>query len=430
MRLMRSLICLFLAIPAFADTVVFRNVSVITMTSPKVLEKQTVVVKDGKIESISNEAVAPKGATVIDGTGKFLIPGLGDMHVQIPAVDAKGGLMQDVLTMLMANGVTTARGMWGYAGQLAIREKARTGQIVSPALFLAGTPLSRQTVASPEDAAARVRQQKKEGWDLVKIHDGLTLAEYDAIAKTAGEEKMRFGGHVPQSVDLPHAIEMGQDTIDHLDAFWGYLQTPKGPVDEKKLAAIAQKLEEAGMYVVPTNALAEITFGTQPIETLSAYPEIKYSPQAAVDVWAKSYELRVQRIPRDQATNVVNNNRRILRVLTDTGVPLLLGTNALEQYLEPGYSVMREMVSLSGAGLTPYEILRTATVNPATYLGRSDIGTIEAGNRADLVLLDASPLADVANIGKVRGVMLGGRWYTRQQLDDALKLIREKYRFD
>ena len=429
MRLLRILICILLAVPSLAGTVVFRNVSVIPMTSPKVLEKQSVVVKDGLIQSISKSPRVPENATVIDGTGKFLMPGLADMHVHVPAVDAKGGLMHDVLTMLVANGVTTARGMWGAPGQLEIREKAKLGQVVSPALFLAGPVFSNETVASPEEAIARVRAQKKEGWDLIKIHDGLTLEQYDAIVKTARAEGMRFGGHVPAAAGLSHALDMKQETIEHMDAFAVELRTAKGPVDEKKLAEIVRKFKDGGVWIVPTIAQSEITFGATPLETLNAYPEVKYAPKAAVDVWAASYNARVDAISRDQAANVVANNRRILRALRDAGVPILLGTDALQQYTEPGFSVAHEMTSLRGAGLTPYEVLRTATVNPAKYLGKqSSIGTIEAGKRADLVLLDASPLADVANISKVSGVMVSGHWYSRDQLDALLKKIVEKYR--
>lgn len=428
MRILRVLTCFLLAVPAIADTVVFRNVSVITMTSPKVLAKQTVIVKDGRIDSIAPKAAVPKGAKVIDGTGRFLIPGLADMHVHVPAVEAKGGLMQDVLTMLVANGVTTTRGMLGSPGQLEIREKARKGQIVSPSLFLAGPPISSLSVATPEEAAARVQEQKQQGWDMIKVHDGLTLAEYDAVAKTARELKVRFGGHVALEVPLPHAVEMGQETIEHMDPFIVYLETAKGPVNEQKLAGLLQKMKAAGTWVVPTSAVSEITFGAMPIEKLKAYPEVKYSPLAAVEVWEKTYEARLKYIPRDQATNIVTNNRRILRALRDAGVRLMLGTDSLEQFVEPGFSVMREMVSLRNAGLTPFEILQTATVNPAIYLGKEkEMGTIERGKRADLVLLDADPLLDVANVAKVRGVMLGGRWFGRDQLDEALGKIVEKY---
>lgn len=428
MRVLRYLTCFLLAVPALADTVVFRNINVIPMTSSNVLQKQSVVVKDGRIASISKKPVIPKGAKVVDGTGKFLIPGLADMHVHVPAVDAKGDLMQDVLTMLVANGVTTARGMWGLPGHLDVRSKARLGQIVSPRLFLAGPPSSNLNIGSAQEVVDRVRLQKQEGWDLVKVHDGLTPEQYDALANTARAVKIRFAGHVPLAVPLPRAIEAGQESIEHMDPFLVYLETAKGPVDEQKLAALASQLEEAGTWVTPTLAHAEITWGATSLDTLKAYEEIKYSPDLAVESWVKAYDERVRRIPRGPATNVVGNNRRIIKALNDTGVRMLLGTDALQQFIEPGFSVMREMESLRRAGLTPYQILRTATVNPAIYLGEEDSsGTIETGKRADLVVLDANPLADVTNIAKVRGVMVGGRWYTREQLDEALKRVHEKY---
>jgi imidazolonepropionase-like amidohydrolase len=426
MRLLKILTCLLLAVPAVAETIVFRNVSVIPMTSPRVLEKQSVVVRDGRIQLISKTPAIPKGATVIDGTGKFLIPGLADMHVHVPAVDAKGDLLPDTLLMLLANGVTTARGMFGFPGQLAVREKAKNGELVSPTLYLAGPVFSNTTVATPEEVVARVRQQKKEGWDLLKVHDGLTVAQYDALAKTARAEGMRFGGHLP--VPLDHAIEMGQETFEHMDGFVDAEDT-KGPIGDQKLAALVKKSKDAGIWIVPTLAMVEGVYGVTPLETLQAYPELKYSPQAAVDVWTTRYNERLAQLSRRVASNVIANRRRIFRAMHGAGVKILLGTDSLQEFLEPGFSVLHEMESMRAAGLTPYEILRTATVTPGQYFAKQDsFGTIEPGKRADLVLLDGNPLADIANIAKISGVMARGRWYSREQLDVGLKRVTEKYR--
>jgi len=432
MRLLKTLICLLLTVPAVAETIVFRNVTVIPMTSPRVMEKQSVVVRDGRIQSISKTPAVPKDATIIDGTGKFLIPGLADMHVHVPPVDAKADLMSDTLLMLLANGVTTARGMFGFPGHLAIRDKANKGELDSPTLYLAGPVFSNTTIASAEEAVERVRTQKKEGWDLLKVHNGLTRAQYDAMAKTAHAEKMRFGGHLPPSVDLNHAIEMGQESFEHMEGFID-AEATKAAMSDKKIAELAKRAKDAGIWIVPTEAMVEIVYGVTPLETLTKYPELKYSPQAAVDTWSKRYDERLKQIPRSMAAFVVGNRRRMIRGLQDAGAKILLGTDALQEFVEPGYSVLREMESLRAAGLTPYEILRSATVTPGEYFAKQvakpdSMGTIEPGKRADLVLLDGNPLDDISNIAKISGVMARGRWYPRDELEIGLKRVTDKYR--
>lgn len=428
MRLLKVLTCFLLAVPAVAETIVIRNVSVISMTSPRVLENQNVVVRDGRIQSISKMVTPPKDTTIIDGTGKFLIPGLADMHVHVPAVDAKGDLMLDTLLMLLANGVTTARGMFGFPGQLEVREKVKKGEIDSPTLYLAGPIFAKTTIGSAEEAVTRVRAQKKEGWDLLKVHSGLTRQQYDAMAKTAREEGIRFGGHLPSSVDLKHAIAMGQETFEHMEGFIDP-EAVKAPMSDKRLAELAKQAKDAGVWVVPTEALIELMNGVTPLETLTAYPELKYSPQAAVDNWTTRYNKRLSQIPRAMASSVTSNRRRVLKALQDGGVKILFGTDSLQEFLLPGFSVQREMESMRAAGLTPYEILRSATVTPGQYFAKQDsFGTIEPGKRADLVLLDANPLTDIANISKISGVMARGRWYPREQLDVGLKRVTEKYR--
>ena len=428
MRLSRVLICLLFAVPALADTFVINNVNVISMTSPRVMEKQTVLVRDGRIESVSAMAKAAKDATVIDGTGKYLIPGLADMHAHIPPVETKTGLLNDTLVMFVASGVTTVRGMLGEPDHLKVRDQANRGEIVSPMLYLAGPPFSDETVASAQEVVDRVHKQKKEGWDLLKVHFGLTPDQYEALAKTAREDKMRFGGHVPAAVGLMRAIALGQETFEHMDGFVEYLDGTKGPVSEKPLEEVVKKSKEAGIWVVPTSAYWEIVYGATPLEKLTAYPELKYSPPPAIEYWTNEYNKRVAQIPRAAAANVVLNRRRILRALHEGGVKILVGTDSIQEFTEPGFSVAREMESMVAAGLSPYDVLRAATVNAAEYLGKKDsMGTIEAGKRADLVLLDENPLANVSNVSKVRGVFVGGKWYPREQLDIGLERIVQKY---
>lgn len=405
-----------------AQTFVFRNVNVIPMTSDRVLPKQNVIVRDGRIVSVDRRlAKLPDGATVIDGSGKFLTPGLAEMHGHIPPMTAPANVIDAVLFQYVANGITTVRGMLGHPGQLELREKSRRGTIDAPNLYLAGPSFNGQTVNSPEEAIARVRQQKREGWDLLKVHPGLTRDEYDAMARTAREEMMRFGGHVPAEVGLLHAIEMGQETFDHVDGYVEYLEGDKGPVDRKKLDAIVKKSREAGVWIVPTMALWEVLLGTIDLKTLLGYEELKYVPQSTIDQWTKAYDQRLETMPREAARNIAANRIRILRALNEGGVKILMGTDAPQQFSVPGFSLHRELQWMKRAGMTPYQIMVSGTRHVGEYFKEQDsFGTIEPGKRADLLLLDANPLQDIGNVARISGVMVNGRWYPRAAIDARL----------
>lgn len=427
---MRRLIALLLAlaaVPLAAQTVVFRNVNVIPMTSDKVAENQTVVVTDGKITAVAKNAKVPKNATVVDGRGKYLIPGLAEMHGHVPPANAPNGATEDTLFLYVASGITTVRGMLGHPGQLELREKSKRGEIIAPNLYLAGPSFNGQSVNSPDEAIAKVRAQKKEGWDLLKVHPGLTREEYDAMAKTAREEGIRFGGHVPAEVGLAHAIEMGQETFDHIDGYVEALEGDQGPVDEKKLAELVKKSKDAGVWIVPTSALWEVLMGTIPLETLRSYDELRYVTPATVENWSKAFNDRLNQIPREAAKNIVANRVRVLRALHEGGVRILMGTDAPQQFSVPGFSLHRELLRMREAGMSNYDILRSGTVTVGEYFKSQDtFGTIAPGQRADLVLLEANPLTDIGNVAKINGVMVRGRWLSRAVLDEGLKKIDAK----
>jgi len=430
MRPLRSLLTLLLSLPLCAQTVVFRNVNVLCMTSPKIAAKQNVIVRDGKIESVSTAlAKLPEGTVVIDGSGKYLIPGLAEMHGHIPPPNAPPGVINDVLFEYLANGITTVRGMLGHPGQLDLRDRAKKGELVSPNLYLAGPAFIGPAISSPQEAAEKVKAQKAEGWDLLKVHEGLTVDEYDSMANTARNEGMRFGGHVPDEVGLLHAIKMGQETFDHMDGYIEALDGAKGPVDEKKLGEIVKRSKEAGIWIVPTSALWEVLYCTTPLETLKSYPELKYVPAQSVENWAKMYTDRQSKSSREEAKNVVANRARILRALYKGGVKILMGTDAPQQFSIPGFSLHRELLMMRDAGMTPYDILASGTVNVGKYFAKQDaFGTIEPGKRADLVLLGANPLTDIANVAKIQGVMVRGKWMSRADLDAGLEKIAAKYK--
>lgn len=430
MRLLTVALSLALTLSAAAETIAFRNVNVISMTSQKVAAGQTVLVTDGKIERIvASNAKLPEGATVIDGTGKFLIPGLAEMHGHLPPPNSPKGLLDDVLYLYLANGITTVRGMLGHDGQTQLREWQRTGEIVAPNLYVAGPSFNGQSINSPEEAVAKVRAQKKEGWDLLKVHAGLTLPEYEALAKTAKEEKMRFAGHVPESVGLLRAIELGHETFDHMDGYLEYVGGMNGPIDEKKLADAVKRSKAAGVWIVPTSALWATLFNGVPLETLRGFPELEYVPRGAVESWSRMYEERNAKLSEAVKKNLLANRTKVLSALHKGGVKILMGTDSPQQFSIPGFSLHRELLYMRDAGMSNYEILKSGTVNVGEYFagGSESFGTIKPGNRADLVLLNDNPLTDITNVSKIAGVMVRGRWFPREAIDERLASIAAKY---
>jgi imidazolonepropionase-like amidohydrolase len=353
------------------------------------------------------------------------------MHGHIPPPNAPANVIDETLFLYVANGITTVRGMLGHEGQLELREKSRKGEIVAPNLYLAGPSFNGNSVNSPEEATTKVRQQKREGWDLLKVHPGLTRAEFDAMARAAKEQSIRFGGHVPQEVGLLHAIEMGQETFDHVDGYAEYLLAGQGPLDKAKLAEVVKKTRDAGAWIVPTMALWETLYGTADLKTLRSYSELQYVPQQQVDNWSTAFENRLKHPEYDaaEAKRVIAARSEILRALHDGGVRILMGTDAPQQFSVPGFSLHRELLRMRAAGMTPYAILVSGTKNVGDYFkAQDDFGTVAAGKRADLLLVDANPLDDVANLQKISGVMVRGRWFSRGDLDKRLGEIAARYK--
>ena len=406
----------------------FVNVNVIPMDRERVIDNQTVIVRDRRITEIgpASRIKLPDGARRIDGAGKYLMPGLAEMHGHIPPPNAPKEYTEAVLFLYAANGVTTVRGMLGAPNQLELRDRANRNEIISPTLYLAGPSFNGNSVDSPEQAISMVRQQKKEGWDLLKVHPGLTRDEYDAMAKTAKELGIRFAGHIPADVGLIHALEMGQETIDHVDGYIEYLNGDAGPLDEARLADVVRRTKAAGTWIVPTMVLWETLIGYADLDYLSALPELKYFPPKPVEDWKTAHRNRLNQpnFDRKKAELIAKNRMRILKALHDGGVRILLGTDAPQQFSIPGFSIHREMAHMLKCGFTPYEIIQSGTKNVGDYFkGKDNFGTIEVGKRADLILVEGNPLQDLTVIARHAGVMVRGQWLPQSDIRKRLDEI-------
>jgi imidazolonepropionase-like amidohydrolase len=397
------------------------------------LEDHTVVVEGERIVAVgpAGQVEIPEGATVVDGTGRWLIPGLAEMHGHTPPPGAPREHVENVLFLYVANGITTVRGVLGAPGQLELKAAANSGAIVAPTLYLAGPSFSGNSVSSPGQAAAMVREEAEAGWDLLKIHPGLTRLEYDSIAVAAKAAGIRFVGHVPEEVGLAHALGMGQETIEHLDGYIEYLDGAEGPVDPARLAEAVERTRAAGAAVVPTMALWETLYGIPPVETLTAYPELRYMPPDMVEAWTENYRERLADPELDpvESRTIIENRTRILAALHEGGVTILMGTDSPQLFSVPGFSLHRELPRMAAAGMSPYEILVSGTRNVGAYFANEDeFGTITPGQRADLVLLSADPLQDVASLSRIEGVMVRGRWHPKAAIDERLAAIAASYR--
>jgi imidazolonepropionase-like amidohydrolase len=418
-----------------SSSTAFVGVSVLTMESDAVLADHTVIVSDGKIASIAPSAKAqvPAGAVRVDARGKFLMPALAELHAHIPGGAASDQAVERTLFLYAANGITTIRGMLGDPRHLVYRERAAKGEIVSPRIYTSGPSFNAKTASTISMAVEAVVAQKNAGYDLLKIHPGVPRDVFDALAAKADELKIPFAGHVPAAVGLTRALDAKYASIDHLD---GYVEalTPNpaadsqffgtnlmGAVDESKFAAVVAASKAAGVWQVPTQVLLDNLLNDLPTATLAGRPEMKYAiPQDSIKNWIATRD-KFQQIPQADRAKLLTLRRRFIKALHDAGVPFALGSDAPQFWNVPGFSAHRELKSLVDAGLTPYQALRTGTKNVGTYFKtESTTGTVAAGKRADLLLLDANPLQNIENSTKIAGVMVNGRWLSRAELDKRL----------
>ena len=428
------------------DIIAFVNVNLVSMTSDRVLEDYTVLVDEGRISSLGTvgEITIPTGATRIDGTGRYLMPGLTEMHGHLPNPSAPPEVTENVLFLYVANGVTTVRGMQGNDSQIALREKIRAGDLLGPQLVLGSPSMTGNRVTTPEQAEALVRQYDEAGYDVLKVHEGLAPEVYDAIAGTARQLGMPFAGHVSDHVGLFRALEVGQATIDHLDNYVEAL-VPEGQeveeppglrgahellerIDEARIDLLVQKTLEADGSVVPTMVLWESgIYATRPSEALlDERPEVAYMPQEIVERWVEAVDARVEETDPEAMRRLAALRRRILKALYDGGVRILLGTDSPQIFSVPGFSIHREMKLYTEVGIKPFDVLAAGTKIVGEFLS-GDFGTIEVGQRADLLLLEATPLEDVANVSKRVGVMVNGEFITEEAIQERLQEIAAYY---
>ena len=359
------------------------GVNVVTMTSPEVLRAQTVLVRGGIIEAIGpvEEVIPPDDAQRIQGDGGWLMPGLMDMHVHLRRGD---------LDAYRRAGITTVRNMWGTPEVTALRQEVAAGA-AHPAIFSAGPgldgsrPVHAGSVVLTEEAAARaaVRAQVAAGWDFIKVYNSLEPRVYSAILDEARRAGITVVGHVPWALTIGQALHAGHGSVAHLTGIAEAVADGRGPAgwlafDRSAAADVADRLADRGVWAAPTLVVLEA--------------------------------LARNNLPAQDATRATGHQREMVAALHRAGVPLLAGTDAGIGLVAPGASMGRELGLFVEAGLSPYEALRAATVDAARFLGIEDqVGTVEVGKRADLILLAGDPLEDILTVQSPVALVQRGR---------------------
>lgn len=432
----------------------FTNVTVIPMDGERVLPGMTVVIADGVIQSMTPSAetrLAP-GVRTIDGNGRYLMPGLADMHVHI--------WDRHEPQLYVAWGVTTVRNMWGEATTLAMREDIRAGKKTGPRIVTGGRIVDgapkiwpgSDEIVDAETARAVVERQVAEGFDFIKVYSNLKPSEFEAVAQAAREHGIPFAGHTPLEVGLEAMLRAGPESIEHLTGWntavkqaWVDLgqgfRTPEmvevgssiqsGDLgldevfDPARRRAMAELSRDTGVWNVPTLiVLQQIRLTRAEAQEQFARDDMAYVSAGIRDFWNPDNDFRRQEVTDEQLAAMqvfFEESLAQVKALHEAGAPLLIGSDAPNPFVFHGLSVHEELALFVKAGVPEYAALKAATASPAEYFGeQGQWGVVVQGARADLVLLSANPLEAISNTRKIEGVMQHGRWLDRGRLDELL----------
>jgi imidazolonepropionase-like amidohydrolase len=418
------------------------NVTVIPMDRERVLRSQTVLIRGGRIVAVgATGAVAiPSSAMKIDGTGRFLIPGLVDAHVHYdedapgadPHVDA---INAEYSRLFLAAGVTEVLNLCGSARHLALRDSIAQGEVDGPTM-LTSPPCLNDSLMTEAQGEAAATQAKRDGYDFLKVYSFLSTDGFRGIIAAARRADIPVVGHIPQRVGTRAMLESGAVGIVHAEEFlynapfrleYGDPRPGAVQLDTTRIPTLAHAVRSARVAVTPTLiAYSSIIDEAVSLDKVLAEPDLRLVSNQVKKSrgWYAADNDRASRlgapVPLSRLRLGLAMQKRLVRAFRDSGVTLLAGTDAGGSIpMTPGWSLHDEMQLLVSAGLTPYQALRAATANAGEFFARhfhaGASGTITPGARADLVLLDANPLVDIRNTRKIQGVVLRGEWEAREQ---------------
>jgi imidazolonepropionase-like amidohydrolase len=413
-----------------------KNVNIIPMTlANKVIKNATVVIQDHRILSINKPV--PDHAQIIDGKGKWLMPGLIDMHVHNLADVGFGSTYptkganaftntQDFMLLYLANGVTTVFELSARPEHFGERNEIIKGQVTGPRMALAflidGGDGSGNIANTPADGRQSVRIAKAQGYEFIKVYSHLNIETFKAIVDEASKQGMKVVGHIPNAFKgrIEEAFVPNYAMVAHAEEY--AKQTDSfSDQDAKRFAQLAKK---NGTWLTPTlTTIVRIGEQARSLDGVRDLPSLKYVPPLLQSKWLTANNYNKGTTPDHVAylDKIADFNIRLVKAFKEAGVPMVAGTDAGTSGVVWGFSLHDEIELLVKAGLTPEEALASATRLPAIWLGIEDkIGTVEVGKYADLLLLDANPLDNISNTRKISGVVVNGRWVDKSRINAML----------
>ncbi|MGB5386576.1 MAG: amidohydrolase family protein [Eudoraea sp.] len=424
--------------------ILISNVTVIDVTTGELFPDMQMVIDSGKIKkivkSIENKEIYKN---IIDGQGKYALPGLAEMHAHIPSPPTSKERTEETLFLYLSNGITTIRGMLGHPSHLELRKAAEKGELLSPRIFTSSPSLNGNSVTSTQEAREKVISYKNDRYDFLKIHPGIKRDVFDELVKTANESGITFSGHVPVDVGIKHALESRYASIDHVDGFleglvprseninpnnngfFGYNFTKIA--DTSRIDELVKLSKNNKVWIVPTQSLFERWFAPVDGELLLQQSEMKYMPSSTLSEWRKRKEASTGQdtnFDKTQWETFIDIRRKLIYALNKTGHGLLLGSDAPQLFNVPGFSIHHEMEGLLKSGLSPLEIIQTGTVNPAIFFDMETVfGQLKEGMTADILLVNSNPIEDIHALKDLSGVMVRGKWISKADIDQKLQQI-------
>lgn len=415
-------------------TYLIQNVNILTMTDSVLIKNQTVLIENGIIQKIGTN-VQNQNATIIDGTGKFLMPGLTDMHVHL---FDKHPLKNTWIVLLLLNGVTTVRDMCGEAGKLQFRDRIKRNEVLAPNLYQSG-PIIDGTknnpglfafASTPEQAREIVVSQKKSGYDFIKVYDGLPGEVYSAIVDEAGKQRMLVTGHIPDKVTLEDALKLNQNSIEHLT---GYFEWKDNQVSMSVPDDYGSLTASTATWNCPTIYNHYMNGSRKGASEMITYAETSgLIPGELKDSWKKRINTNskemIEIVDKYGASNF-ESLKAIVLTLYNSKAKLIAGTDAGSlPLLIPGYSLHQELIIMNELGIPLYDVLKMTTINAALAMHKeTEFGTVEVGKRADLLLLNANPLDNLENLQNKSGLMIRGIWLSEEDLKKMTQQVKTTF---